>query len=124
MQLAHRVVWALAHGLDLNDVPIIIDHRDLDGTNNRLSNLRAADYAKNGHNRGLNSNNSSGTKGVHFNRAVGKWAARIGVSGSRIELGYFDTCEAAAEARLAAQHLHGEFARMTANDNLQQREAA
>lgn len=35
-------------------------------------------------------NNTSGYKGVHFDKRVGKWCARIQINGIRNSLGYFD----------------------------------
>jgi hypothetical protein len=90
------------------------DHKEPKETlNNQRSNLRIARKDQNQCNRASNSNNTSGFKGVAWYPKYGKWVARIGVSGKRIFLGYFDTAEEAHEAyRVAAEKYHGEFARV------------
>ena len=51
---------------------IYVDHRDGDGLNNCRSNLRPATKSQNGGNRGLNKNNKSGYKGVHWETCTKK----------------------------------------------------
>lgn len=88
-----------------------IDHKDGDPTNDRWSNLRSATKSQNCMNRGRRSDNISGYKGV--TPMYSKWQARIVVNGERRSLGCFDSPELAAAAyRLAANKLHGEFARV------------
>lgn len=47
--------------------------------------------------------NTSGVKGVDWNKASNKWQARITTKGKRIYLGLFDTKEKAIQARRAAE---------------------
>lgn len=49
------------------------------------------------------SKNSSGVIGVSWHEASQKWHARIGINGSRIELGRFDNLDDAIVARLQAE---------------------
>lgn len=105
---AHRVIWKMMTG----EEPPEIDHRDMDGANNRWQNLRAADRASNMANRRALRNNTSGFKGVCFHRRQKAWCASICVNGKQIYLGGFATPEAASAAYNAAQTVHrGEFAR-------------
>lgn len=87
-----------------------IDHKDRNPLNNQRSNLRSATGSQNRHNCGLPSTNTTGVKGVWFDRKTGKYRAQIRVKGERFSLGYFDTLE---EAAAAVQHkreeLMGEF---------------
>jgi hypothetical protein len=107
--LLHRVVAERA-GLDISDS--LVDHRDGDKMNCRRDNLRAATRAQNGFNRGADAKNTSGAKGVSWVKAKGKWRAEICANGKRQHLGYFAAKEDASEAyRIAANELHGEFAR-------------
>lgn len=46
----------------------------------------------------LQRNNTSGFKGVHFNKKIGKYRAVIYVNSVKIHLGYFDTAEEGAIA--------------------------
>jgi hypothetical protein len=87
------------------------DHINRHGLDNQKANLRPATKPQNSHNRGSQSNNSSGYKGVDCRRGVGQWRARIMVDSKRITLGVFDTAEDAARAYNEAARLHhGEFA--------------
>jgi hypothetical protein len=105
---AHRLAWIYRTG---RWGPRIIDHRDGDPKNNRLSNLRRATQSQNCANRRLARNNTSGFKGVS-RRASGKWLAYISKNGRKRCLGRFETPEAAHEAYMAAAHkLFGKFAR-------------
>lgn len=90
-----------------------IDHADGDGLNNRRSNLRPASKSQNGANRGKNSNNTSGFKGVSPRKGSLPWMARIGHDGKSVYLGKFPTAEDAARAyNSAALELFGEFAHL------------
>lgn len=90
-----------------------VDHRDGDGLNNQKQNLRASNRSENMRNRGKNSNNTSGYKGVYFCSRTKRWRARIQTNGIYTHLGRFATPEAAAAAYdAAAAKLHGEFARL------------
>jgi len=103
----HRVV-AARMGLDTSH---FIDHIDGDGLNNCRSNLRAATNAQNLHNRGKQRNNTSGHKGVSWDKSRSKWWAEISANGVKHRLGRFDTKEEAAEAYTkAAKKFHREFA--------------
>lgn len=107
---AHRVIWALVHG----EWPVHeIDHINCDKTDNRISNLRLATASENARNRPTYSNNSSGFKGVSWNRQAMKWTAGIRLDGKRKHLGYFDGVEDAALAYAEAAAMHyGSFARV------------
>ena len=106
---AHRLAWLYMTGKWPLDQ---IDHKDGKGTNNRFSNLRAATASENMHNSRLRCDNTSGYKGVYYNKARGRWMGRIKVSGKIHYLGYFDTVEEARSAYQAAAEKHfGEFAR-------------
>lgn len=48
--------------------------------------------------------NTSGVKGVHFDKRAGKWRAVITLKGKRRYLGYFDDLASAAEARREAEN--------------------
>lgn len=105
----HRLVFLWHHGY----VPAEIDHKDLDPGNNRIENLRPASSADNKRNRGRNGNNTSGFKGVCYDKRRNKWAAQITIDYKHKFLGYHATPEDAAAAyEKAAIHYHGEFARV------------
>jgi hypothetical protein len=89
----------------------LTDHRDRNGLNNQLHNLRPATSSQNGHNRPKNKRNKSGYKGVFFSNTYHKWYAKIMVNGKSHVLGSFQTPEEGALAyNAAAKLLVGEFA--------------
>jgi HNH endonuclease/AP2 domain len=90
----------------------IIDHRDRNPMNNRWDNLRLATFSQNSANRRRHDNNTSGFKGVVFERKTGKWIARIWKDRRCHFLGRHATAqEAHAAYAVKARELHGEFAR-------------
>lgn len=92
---------------------VTVDHRDGDGLNNCRSNVRLATTTQNNRNQRLRSDNSSGFKGVIWDRDERKWQARIKVNGKTLHLGRHATVIEAAEAYdTAAIELHGQFARI------------
>lgn len=110
--LAHRIVFALTAGKWPENE---IDHINGAPTDNRPENLREATRCKNGQNRKVSRNNTSGHKGVSWNSQAGKWEARIRAGNHIHRLGYFADIEAAASAyRRAAERLFGDFQRMAA----------
>ena len=87
-----------------------IDHIDNDILNNNINNLRWTTISENLMNQSIRKNNSSGIKGVCFNKKSNKWEARIEMNKNKYFLGYFNTLEEAKEARQKkANELFGEF---------------
>jgi hypothetical protein len=103
----HREILRLAIG-----DPRQADHKNRQETlNNTDENLRIVDISQQRMNRGAGRNNTSGFKGVSFSKATGKWRSAIGLRGTRICLGHFNTKEEAYAAYCeAARRLFGEFA--------------
>lgn len=102
--LLHRLILNAPRGIQ-------VDHIDGDGLDCTHSNLRLCSRSQNEQNRGKNSNNKSGYKGVCWSKRKSKWVAQIDVRGKHFFLGHFQKPEDAAEAyRQAALKLHGEFA--------------
>lgn len=104
----HREIMGIPYG-----DPREVDHREPPETlDNRRSNLRLANRSQNMHNRRINRNNTTGFKGVSFNKPYGKYAANISTNGNARCLGYFDEAEDAYAAYCkAAAEEHGDFAR-------------
>lgn len=97
---AHQVVFALTHGR----WPIgPIDHDNGNRLDNRPLNLVEATVALNNKNRCLDRRNKSGTPGVYWHKAAGKWAACIKADGRKEHLGLFADLDAAVAARKAAE---------------------
>ncbi len=107
--LAHRLAVLYVTGDWPRDG---VDHRDLDGINNRWSNLRNADKSQNGANRRRTRINKTGFKGVSICSKTGRYRATTGIGGKWTSLGTFDTAEEAGAAYEAeALRRAGEFAR-------------
>ena len=88
-----------------------IDHKNTIRLDNRRSNLRPCTRAENCSNIGLSKRNSSGIKGVCFDRSEGKWKAQLKVNGRLVLNKRFKTIEEAREAVVKARTEHcGEFA--------------
>jgi hypothetical protein len=104
---AHRLAWFYVHG---TFPPKFIDHINSNRSDNRICNLRLATNSENLCNRGMQSDNKSGFKGVSWQKDRKKWVAQCKVNSKKYNLGRFDTAE---EASLAYQEFaskaHGEF---------------
>lgn len=108
VMMAHRLAWLYVHG----NLPKQVDHRNMMRSDNRIDNLRAADNSCNGMNKRMQSNNTTGYKGVTFHKGIGRYHAKIQANGVRKSLGYYETPEQAHQAyMIAAGELHGQFAR-------------
>jgi hypothetical protein len=106
--LMHRVV---AERTGLKIAGKDVDHVDTNPLNNQRNNLRPATDAQNSSNQGKTSRNTSGFKGVSWNKNNKNWLARICYYGVQYNLGSYATPEAAAAAYdAAAKELHKEFA--------------
>lgn len=81
----------------------VVDHINRDRRDNRKSNLRIVSLQKNAINKGMQSNNTSGYPGIHFNKTRKKWESAIKINGRKINLGRFDTFESAVEVRKLAE---------------------
>ncbi len=106
----HRLAWLYATG---NWPPHEIDHRFGRRATAKIHELREATRFQNGKNVKKHKRNSSGVKGVCWDKQTQKWRAFIMCDRKRINLGRFDRLEDAAAAyRAAAEKHHGEFARL------------
>lgn len=89
----------------------VIDHKDRDGLNNRKMNFRKCTTQQNSCNKKMQKNNSSGYRGVTWDKANNKWSVAIWINKKSIWLGRFNNKIKAAKAyNKAALIHHGEFA--------------
>lgn len=108
---AHRLAFLYMCGAF---PPAEVDHIDHCESNNRWGNLRMATAAENQKNTVMRSKNTSGYKGVVWDKLGGNWRARAALNGRLISLGSYPTAEAASAAYedFARKH-HGEFYHQT-----------
>lgn len=110
----HRQLLGLAHGDGRHG-----DHCNMNKLDNQKANLRVCSHAENMRNRKAYANNTSGFKGVGFDKRDKKWRADIWLNGKHKHLGYFSTPEAAYSAYCqAATELHGAFANHGAGEEV------
>lgn len=105
--MAHRLAWYLHYG----EWPEKhLDHINGDRDDNRVTNLRLASRSQNGRNRKLNKNNTSGIKGVIWDKRDRKWMVRVMHNCKSHYGGRFKNLYDAAKAvRELREKLHGEF---------------
>ena len=111
--LMHRQI------MDITDPKVLVDHINGDPLDNRRENLRAATHAENSRNMGLSKKNTTGYKGVRWNKNLKKWRASIWVGGRHMHLGLYTDARSAALAYNDAATLHfGEYARLNSILNM------
>lgn len=86
-----------------NGHSIHTDHIDRNPLNNLENNLRIVTPSENQFNSGLWKHNTSGIKGVCWDRNTHKWKAQIQINGKQKYLGQFDSIEDATRARQVAE---------------------
>lgn len=102
--LMHRFLTGATSG-------ILVDHKNGNGLDNRNINLRLCTVQQNLQNRPAQQNNTSGFKGVSYDKNRNKWTASICIKRKRKYIGRFNNKIDAAKAYDDAAKLHfGEFA--------------
>ena len=92
----------------------IVDHKDGNTLDNRKENLRFSSHAENMRNSRTRKTNTSGIKGVCWDKKRGKWKSVINVDRKAFVLGYYTDIEDAEAAYVkASKELHGEFSRLS-----------
>ena len=95
----------------------IIDHINNNPLDNRKSNLRICNMQQNVFNSRTSKNNTSGFKGVYWDKSRNKWEVKIGINYKNVHLGRFDNKEDAIKTRLEAEkRLFGEYSNVDWND--------
>lgn len=105
--LAHRLIWLWVTG---KWPKYELDHRNGKKSDNRWRNLREATALQNNQNKGKRVQNTSGYKGVWFEKHIGLWRSGVGFKGKLYRCGCFKTAKAAHMAyRQLAKRLHKDF---------------
>lgn len=104
----HKLVLATFE--NNNEQKSCVDHIDNNRTNNCLFNLRYATKSENQFNRKTNNNNTSGIKGIAWNKHRNRWRAYIRINSKLQYLGDSTNIEDAQNARqLQARELFGDY---------------
>lgn len=104
--LLHRVVGNANSGE-------VVDHINGGKLDNRSANIRVCSQADNAKNQRVSSSNTSGYKGVYFDKQKNKFVARVKHNYRTYYAGAFTTAkDAGAAYDKLAKDLHGEFARL------------
>jgi hypothetical protein len=104
----HKTIYM--HRLLLDNPDCYVDHINHNTLDNRKENLRLASPSESARNRRIMKSNSSGYKGVSWNKNARKWVSSIYVDRKCIHLGYFENIEDANIAyRNAAKKYHKDF---------------
>ena len=110
--LGHRLAWLHEFGRFPSG---ILDHINGDRQDNRIANLRQVTASQNCHNELRRTNNTSGVKGVTWDKRRNSWMAKFWHERKCINVGNFKNLEDAREAVMKKRkEIHGEFA----NDGL------
>lgn len=92
---AHRLVWLAEHGV----LPAgLIDHINRDRSDNRIQNLRVVSSKENMENTGMYSSNTSGYKGVQWDKRYNKWVAIVNHNGKQVFAGRYESVYDAHQA--------------------------
>lgn len=84
----------------------IIDHIDRNKSNNRRKNLRIATPKDNIVNRGMLTTNTSGHKGISWDKRKDKWEAYIHKNNRKISLGMYSDFDKAVQVREVAEIIY------------------
>lgn len=103
----HALILAVDEGFT-------VDHKNADRTlDNRKINLRPATLSQQQHNKKKQSNNTSGYKGVFWDKRQNKWSASICINRKIKYLGSsHNIMDMVEKRRIATEELHREFARL------------
>lgn len=101
-----RLAWFYVYGSWPSK---LTDHEDGDKTNNRIKNIRGASFQQNLQNIALASKAKSGLRGAYYDKASGKWQAKIMVNYKSISGGYHETPEIAHAVYLELKKKHHTF---------------
>lgn len=108
----HKVIYMHRQILKMTDPNVFVDHINGKRHDNQKENLRAVTPLQNSWNQAMPFDNTSGYRGVWYDKRRDKWVAEIIFNWKKIYIGQYDLAEQAAYAWDAkAIELYGDFAR-------------
>lgn len=106
---SHRLAWILMTGKWPKSG---LDHIDGNPINNKISNLREVNQSQNNCNAKIRRDNSSGLRGVTWDKERNKWQVQLSINKKRVFYARYDSLEdAKISYKKASEKYHGEFAR-------------
>ena len=104
----HRIIFMMFHGY----MPVVVDHADGNGFNNKIENLRGCTFFENNVNRSMSKGNTSGYKNVSLDKNKRKWRVAFRSKGVNMYFGMYEDLELAdLVAQEARDKYHGKFAK-------------
>ena len=104
----HRLVYSLKHNMTVDELDII-DHIDRNTMNNLSCNLNMVSHLENSQNTTLRKDNSSGVKGVYWDKTREKWIAEIQYNKKKMRIGAYINKEDAIKARQEAEKKYHKY---------------
>ena len=102
----HRLIYLMCHGF----LPEMLDHIDGNKLNNKIENLRSCSGSQNQFNKKIPKNNTTGFKGILFNKKENRYFGRVRVSGKQYNTKRTKSLtEAVLLLRNLRENLHGEY---------------
>lgn len=112
----HRIIFYLTTEEDPG--PSLIDHKDINPSNNKIENLRKSTSSLNQANTNKKAGFTSKYKGVSWSNQSKKWKCGICVNAKQIHIGYFDSeIDAANAYDLAAIKYFGNHCKLNFETN-------
>lgn len=102
--LLHRYILNLKH----NEADEVVDHINRNRLDNRRDNLRIVNCSVNAINSKLSTRNTSGHKGITWDKSRGKWKATLNVNHKCYYIGRFDDLNEAIKSRKVYEKLYHE----------------